>query len=508
MIRTALRSLLGLMLALLLSALTASPVLAASGSYTVTACSPTASSGAWQQINTSSSGMSSGNQCGGPLIGPLSGGDTGALYGEDLAGSTSPVPAGAQAGWSFTAPANTTITAISYYRSLATGNDGDWIAGLTEPNGTQLDICHTSPTPCSSPNNQVAVTRSGLNATSLFFGVQCEPIGPDTDCLPGATQHFAQADMYSARVTLSETASPTVAGLSGSLWSGAVVWGTQPVTFSSTDPSGISQIALDGPDGQVALQPQSCDFSQTQPCPQLPEASISLDTTQLRDGPQTLTVVVTDAAGNTTSIKSPELIVDNNGPPAPTSLTATPVGGGSDAVELSWSDPANPPQPVSGAFAQLCQTTCGTPTPINGSGGAQITAPAPGAYTIRLWLVDQAGRGSPANAATTAVTVPTPTPPTASKPAAKKPALRVRTLTWHDGILELDVTGLPKGAKLHVDLKYAHRRVRRLIFTRERLSVHTARPRAVVLRAFNGKRQAGRTISTQVRATVTAAGPT
>jgi hypothetical protein len=31
---------------------------------------------------------------------------------------------------------------------------------------------------------------------------------------------------------------------------------------------------------------------------------------------------------------------DDDGPPAPSSLTATPVGGGSDAVELSWSDPA------------------------------------------------------------------------------------------------------------------------------------------------------------------------
>ena len=43
----------------------------------------------------------------------------------------------------------------------------------------------------------------------------------------------------------------------------------------------------------------------------------------------------------------------------PSSLTATAVGGGSDAIDLSWSNPTNPPEPVSGAFAQLCQTACG-----------------------------------------------------------------------------------------------------------------------------------------------------
>jgi len=445
--------------------------------------------------------MTAGNQCGGAMIGPLNGGDTGALYGEDLTGSTSPVPAGAQAGWVLTAPAGTTITAISYYRSLATGNDGDWIAGLTEANGTQLDTCRTSPSPCSSPNNQLAATHSGLSTTSLFFGVECQPVGPDTDCLPGATQHFAQADLYSARVTLSETQAPSVFGLGGKLWAGGAVWGAQPVSFSSSDPSGISQVALDGPQGQVALQPQSCDYSQTQPCPQVPAGSISLDTTQLHDGPQTLTLLVTDAAGNTTTMQSPTIIVDNNGPTAPTSLTASAVGGDPNSVDLSWSDPADPPEPVSGAFAQLCQTSCGTPVPINGSGGAQITAPAPGAYTIRLWLVDQAGRGSAANAATTAVTVATPVTPTTSgtKPAQHEPKLKVRSITWRHGILALVVTGLPKHATLHVGLRYPHRRPRHVVTTHEQLRLQTPRPQLILLRVFEGKHQHGRTVPAHAR---------
>jgi hypothetical protein len=493
------RSLPALILAALLLAAAAPSAAAASGSYTVTACSPTTSPGAWQQINTFPSGMTSGNECGGPAIGPLSGGDAGSLYGEDLIGSPVHSPSGAQAGWSFSAPTGTTITAVSYYRSLQTENNGDWVVGLFADNGIALDVCHSNPNPCSSPNNQAAVTRTGLSTSGLFFGIECEPVSPDSDCLAGGTEHDAQADMYSAKVTLSETATPSVSNLGGALWGGGVVSGSEPVTFSTSDPSGIAQVALDGPDGQIALQPQSCDYSQTQPCPQLSSGSLELDTTQLHDGAQTLTLLVTNAAGNTTTVQSPTVVVDNNGPPAPQSLTATAVGGGSDTIDLSWSDPANPPQPVSGAFAQLCQATCGTAIAINDSGGAQITAPAPGTYTIRLWLIDQAGRGSAANATTTAVTVPPPppTPPT-STPTAKSPTLKVRSLTWQKGVLKLDVTGLPKGAKLHVDLEYPHRHQRRFIVTRERLRLHTTRPRQVVLRVFEGKHQEGATVLKRV----------
>jgi hypothetical protein len=492
-----LRTLPALIVAALLLAAAAPSWAAAPGSYTVTACSPTTSPGAWQQINTFSGGMASGNQCGGPLIGPLNGGDPGALYGEDLIGSPVHSPSGAQAGWSFTAPAGTTITTVSYYRSIDTaGGNLDWLAGLLAANGAQLDTCETGP--CSKANNQAAVTLTDLSTSGLFFGIECEPVSPDTDCLAGGTEHYAQADIYSAKVTLSETATPTVSNLGGALWGGGVVSGSEPLTFSTQDPSGISQVALDGPDGQIALQPQSCDFSQTQPCPQLSSGSLELNTTELHDGAQTLTLLVTDAAGNTTTVQSPTVVVDNNGPPAPTSLTATAVGGGSEAIELSWSDPANPPQPVSGAFAQLCQTSCGTAIAVNGSGGAQITAPGPGTYTIRLWLLDQAGRGSAANAATAAVTVPSPPTPPISPPAAQKSTLKVRSLAWHDGVLTVDVTGLPKGAKLHVDLEYTHRHLRRVIVTRERLRLHTVRPRQVVLRVFEGKRQEGPTVSKRV----------
>jgi hypothetical protein len=380
----------------------------AAGSYVVSACSPTTSAGAWQPVNTFPAALAQGNRCGGPAVGPPSTTEQGALFAEDVVGATSPIPPGAVAGWTFTAPAGTQIIAVSSYRSLATNTvDLDLQVGLFA-DGTAIDACRTPPGGfgCAETNNQGAVTETGLHASGLFFGVKCDPVGVAAVCTSGGTVHDAQADMYSVRVTLAESALPALTGVGGPLWGGGVVAGVVPVTFSASAPSGISTAAVQGVTGQVALQPQACDFSLAQPCPQLPTGQLSVDTSLLRDGPQTVTLVATDAAGNTGTAQSPSVVVDNNGPPAPANLTAGAIGPGSNVVNLAWSNPPAPPQPITGAQAQLCQASCGTAVAVSTAGSAQITAPGPGAYTVRLSLSDSAGKTGAA--ATSTVTVPAP----------------------------------------------------------------------------------------------------
>jgi hypothetical protein len=424
----------------------------AAGSYTVNACSPSASAGAWQQIDTSTASMTSGNECGGPMIGPVGSGDSGSLYAEDLTGSATQVPAGGEAGWKFTAPSGTTITAVSYYRALDTvAGAAYWQAGLFDANGTAIDVCETNPTPCSSANNQVPVSRTGLDTTGLFFGIYCDATSPSV-CTPGGSEHSVQAQMYSIAVTLSETALPSVSNLAGPLWTGGVVWGTQMVTFAASDPSGIAQIALDGAGGQVALQPQSCNYAQTQPCPNLPAGSVSLNTAMLADGTQTLSVLITNAAGNTQTLQSPGIVVDNKGPPAPDQLAASPIAGSTTAVQLTWSDPVNPPQPVASAQAEICQASCGSPVALGASGSAQLAVPGPGTYGVRLWLVDTAGRGGPSSAATASVTVP----PAAVTP---EPSLRLtHKLTGHKLTLTVKVPAQISGRVTFTLRAYDHSR--------------------------------------------------
>jgi hypothetical protein len=416
----------------------------AAGTYTVSSCSPTNSPGAWQQIDTFPTGMTSGEQCGGPAIGPVGSGDQGALFGEDLIGSTAAIPSGSRAGWQITAPAGIAITAISYYRSVATGLNLDWAAGLFAGSGQPLDTCTSNPDACSSANNQIPQTIGALDTPSLFFGAQCQPVPPDTDCLAGSSLNYAQAQIYSANVTLAEGAAPAVSNIAGSLWGGGVTSGTAAVMLGASDPSGISQVAVAGPNGAVASQPEVCDYTQTRPCPQLPEGSVSVNTTQLHDGPQTLTLFVTNAAGHTTSVQSPPVVVDNNGPPAPASFTASPVASDTRAIALTWSDPANAPQPVTGAHAELCQASCAAPVAVTGSGSARLDAPGPGTYIVHFWLTDRVGRGGPANAATHSVTIPASSSGSTSAGSREANALR---LSHHLKGRELTVTvRLPSGA--------------------------------------------------------------
>jgi hypothetical protein len=439
------------------------PALAA-GSYTVSACSPGATTGPWTLVNTSPGGLNAGQLCGGPASGspPISQEpgtilyqDQGAMYAQDNLGSSTVMPNGTQAGWLFTAPASTTITAISYYRGIMTFGNSNYLSGLFQANGTPLEQCMVStalgsPLYCSMPNSQAPVAFTGLSTSSLFFGVVCDVVVPSTSaCVDGAAgQHSAQADLYSAQVTLSETALPTLGAAGGALWGGGVVSGVVPVTFSASDPSGIQGALVHSDSGVTAASvSETCDFTSAVPCPQVPSGSLSVNTTGIADGPHTFTVAATDAAGNTQSATSPSVIVDNDGPPAPSAFTATPVSSSSNAIHLAWTNPVSPPQPIASAMVQLCQATCAASAAIPAAGTGQVTAPVAGLYTVHLWLLDSQGRGSATNAATATVTVPgtgSSTPPGGGgTPPGGKPGTPPAKL-------HTKLTATLKGRELHV----------------------------------------------------------
>jgi hypothetical protein len=408
-----------------------SAAVAWAGSYTVSACSPFATAGPWSEVDTFPAGLTAGNMCGGPAVGPLGGGNEGALYAEDNtddAGTS--IPNGAQAGWSFTAPAGTVVTGVNYYRDFEIyPTSDDFVVGLFEAGGGRLETCQgtfQNDYTCSVPNNQAPASFSGLSTRALFFGVECQLQPSEEHCLSGSPGHqLVTADMYSVMVTLTEQSSPVVSNESSSLWGGGVVSGTVPLSFQASDPSGIEGLAVrDGTTVGVSDQ-ESCDFTETTPCPQLEPGQIDVDTTRFPDGHAEVSLVVSDAAGNTTVVASPPVVIDNNGPAAPASLTASPVSAGSDVVNLAWSDPVNPPEPVTGAFVQLCQATCTPAVGVSAAGAAQLTAPSPGSYTVRLWLVDSAGKGGPQNAATTAVTIPAATPTEKGKEGGRPRPLRI-----------------------------------------------------------------------------------
>jgi hypothetical protein len=409
----------------LIACATLAPRPARAGSYVVDACSPATSAGPWAQVNTGPAVFASGNQCGGPQIGPLDAGRQGSLYAEDILSSAAGTPNGSRAGWTFSAPAGSLITAISYYRTLASHNDRDMAAGLFQADGSVLEQCRIalpfgSPSVCSMPNNQVPFVFSNLATPSLFFGVICDIIRDPalTECGGGGTIHKVQAYMYSSAVTLTENTAPTVTNVAGPLWGTGLVSGTIAVTFSASDNTGIREQAVQDSSGKtIVAESHGCDSTLIVPCPQQPSATLDVDTTRVADGTRTFQLVVTDGAGNSQVLTSPPVVVDNYGPPPPAGLSAT-VRPGSGTVALAWTNPASPPAPIDGAMAQLCSTSCTTAVRVNAFATAQLTAPGPGVYSARVWLLDTAGRGGTHNAASAVLTVPSwsaPPPPPGGK---------------------------------------------------------------------------------------------
>lgn len=219
-------------------AVAASPPAAATttpGSYTITACSPSTSAGAWTFINQAAASLTTTNACGGlPAIGPDDAATnaistTGALFSEDQIGSTTPVPTGSQAGWELTVPAGIQITAVSYYSSYET-DGGGWLSGLQVDGVQQASDCQTNllqTSPCAVYNDQVPQVESGLSASSLFFGAECAQVEGGQFCAPSSGgSHAVEAALYSAQVTLERTGGPIVQDEGGPLWGSGVVSGS------------------------------------------------------------------------------------------------------------------------------------------------------------------------------------------------------------------------------------------------------------------------------------------
>ena len=509
------------------SAFSAPPAVA--GSYTVTACSPTTSAGAWQPVNTDPTSIATGNHCGAdgtqaigpnPTLGPT---ETGALYSQDILGTAEP-PDQSTAGWQFTAPSGTVITAVSYYAAWETDGDGwmsgMWVDGNPIASNCVTNIQHSSPCPAPSgpfqaSQSQAQQVLTGLDAQTLLFGVGCRQVEGIPGChVDLSSPQDVEADLYSASVTLSTSSAPSVSGESGALWSaGSVVSGTVPLSFAASDPTGISKVQILGPSGQLlASQTESCNYSQPVPCPQIPSGQINVDTTQVADGPEHLELAVTDAADNTTTLTGPGIVVDNNGPGQPVGLTATTSG---TTVKFSWGVPSSAPQPVATAYAQLCSSSCSTPAAFSGTAG-QLTAPGAGTYTLHVWLVDMLGKGS--NAAASAITVKVsaggssppccttqPAPTKSTKKCQQCFVFSIAARSYRRGHLRVTITGLPGGDRLHLTLSYrrGHRPAKRTVITspfrykahtprRRTITIKTDRPTRVDLQAFHGKKRVGR----------------
>ena len=79
---------------------------------------------------------------------------------------------------------------------------------------------------------------------------------------------------------------------------------------------------------------------------------------------------------------------------------------------------------------------------------------------------------------------PLPTPPAAA--ARRVPRPSVRLVTWRRGVLTIRLKSIPKGARLHAKVTFAHRKPMNLVTTHLRVRARTPRPKRLQLRQSRG----------------------
>ncbi len=143
-----------------------------------------------------------------------------------------------------------------------------------------------------------------------------------------------------------------------------------------------------------------------QPCLTNVSGTLTIDTGRFSDGAHALSHCTADFAGNVACAPERAVLIDNNPPASPRSVA---VAGGEgwrrvDDFDLSWANPdQGPASPIAAALWRVTGPG-GYDSGVKLAGARGIAAlpdlavPAAGAYSLQLWLRDEAGNDSPPTA--------------------------------------------------------------------------------------------------------------
>jgi hypothetical protein len=216
-------------------------------------------------------------------------------------------------------------------------------------------------------------------------------------------------------LTLEDDAAPA-AGIGGELTAGGWRRDAQTVQFWGSDVGGgvrYGETLLDG--ARVALAEYPCAEAlvgsewrgtRMRPCELSASGAATVTTTNFSDGPHTLGHCATDFAGNAACVVPSTVLIDNN-PPAHVREPALAGGDGWRRVndfDLGWSNPdQGRASPIGGASWRIAGPA-GFDSGVHFAPGRDLTAlrdlrvPGPGAYSLQVWLRDEAGNEAPASA--------------------------------------------------------------------------------------------------------------
>ncbi|MBE2317787.1 hypothetical protein DVA67_017525 [Solirubrobacter sp. CPCC 204708] len=359
--------------------------------YEVRACTSGATDTSW--TSTSSTGTLSSASC--PGAGFFAGDARGR-------GASSH---GSAASWRVAAPPSTVIRRMTVSRHLSRW--WDWRAEIVTDEGVVLDSCDVPwylvscerGAPAASGRANTA-QFDDLRTRAVTFRVAC---GTSGGCTNGTNEHRALIAVYQATLQIEDPAPPSVSALSGSFSDAGWHRGTDSVSVSASDASGIRTMRLFAGNNELASKAGACDYTRMQPCQGSMNETFVLDTAKVPDGTHELKVVATDAADQPAATTG-TIRVDRTAPVAPSGLSLTPDENGTYALAWTNGDQGTAAPVVAARYAiceeapvQTCQAAQRVRTPVE-----KLSLPA-GKYALRVWLEDEAGNADPSRHATVPV---------------------------------------------------------------------------------------------------------
>ncbi len=201
------------------------------------------------------------------------------------------------------------------------------------------------------------------------------------------------------------------------LWGG---WrrGVQSVSVAGYDPGAGLRFAETDLDGaRVGFTEFACAkasiggewrATQMQPCPMGASAAHVVNTAGFSDGPHSIVTCATDFAANAACAGPQTVLIDNNPPAHPRSPQLESGEGWRrfDDFDLAWENPdQGPASPIAGASWRIAGPG-GYDSGVKFAPGrdrsslSNLSVPGSGAYSLQLWLRDEAGNEAPASAVT------------------------------------------------------------------------------------------------------------
>lgn len=302
----------------------------------------------------------------------------------------------------FDAPPGTVVDAISFDAGLRR-NDCSWSVGLIA-GGQDLGGQMLFGVPA---NQQCDSWMQTANETSYFnmrfqYAVNTPRVRIETRCGGAAScprNGVSAIHIRNVDVRVRDDTPPSLANGRGTLWtSDGWLAGDQTIGFDASDGAGISKATITVDGHELMGRLPSCDYTQRAPCP-----PVSIDTSFPTagfggDGTHTLTLSAIDASGNPASV-SRTIHIDNS-PPDPPQGLAVQGGEGwrsTNDFTLDWTVAA-PKVGAHVAAAEWDLCTADGKTCTHGSQAGQdiaqlsdLEVPGAGDYTLKLWLVDEAG---------------------------------------------------------------------------------------------------------------------